>query len=145
MSQIADDCAVSRVYSGGHWQHTTPPSMALGKQVGQAVIEQFDSMYGATTAAETLKKQQEQAAVGQQVLAGSGHAQVRVQPELQGQHQGGELSQQVEPGTKQPDTVPEVRQPAMDQDTVPEQPHETPQQARRRRKREREGKRFLRA
>ncbi|KAM3570540.1 hypothetical protein VYU27_007397 [Nannochloropsis oceanica] len=145
MSQIADDCAVSRVYSGGHWRHTTSPSIALGKQVGQTVIKQFDDKYEATTAAETLKQQQQQAAAGQEILTSSGDAQVRVQPKMQGQEHVGVLSQQVEPMTKQPDTLPNVQQPIMEQDTVAEQPHETPEQARRRRKREREGKRFLRA
>jgi len=127
MSQIADESAVSRVFSGGHWQHTTPPSMALGKQVGQTILKQFDDKYGVTTATQTLQQQQQRAAPGQQVLAGPGGAQVGVQPGMQGQPgqpgqpgqqqmgQPGVMGQPMQPGMQgqQPGVLGQPMQPGM--------------------------------
>ena len=49
-SQVADEVAVSRVYSGTHWAHTSQPSRELGATVARVVIRDFDRKVGGVPA-----------------------------------------------------------------------------------------------
>lgn len=46
LQDIADESAVSRVFSGGHFNFTTAPSQALGQKVARAVVTGFDQKFG---------------------------------------------------------------------------------------------------
>ena len=46
-SQAGDETKMSRLYGGDHFRHTCMISGDLGKQVGQAVIKDFDAKYPA--------------------------------------------------------------------------------------------------
>jgi hypothetical protein len=50
LSNIATESAVSRVFSGGHFNFTTAPSQALGQKVAQTIMTGFDQKYGAGVA-----------------------------------------------------------------------------------------------